>query len=223
MPLSLELYQNDFILIKNRDTGDTELQRLGAAIYQKRLEYIDEVIVTEQEICLKLNHKFRPQDMNALLVIEAIPKSRSSEYVLPVYFNASEDWSFISKHTGLEKEEYIERFLQCEFELAMYGFLPGFLYLKGLDSDLQLPRKSTPDKHIPSQSLAVAGDYAGIYSFASPGGWHIIGSVPCQVHNIPRLPASLLKVGDRVKLKAIDKERYLNIQRQNLNILEYNG
>jgi UPF0271 protein len=29
---------------------------------------------------------------------------------------------------------------------------------------------------VPARSVAIAGPYSGVYPFASPGGWHLLGT-----------------------------------------------
>ena len=63
------------------------------------------------------------------------------------------------------------------------GFLPGFMYLGGLDSKLEIPRKSSPRMKVPSGSVGLAAKQTGIYPCESPGGWQLIG----QTHPYPYL------------------------------------
>ena len=55
------------------------------------------------------------------------------------------------------------------------GFTPRFPYLEGLDPRLNLARRSSPRNHVQPGTVAISGPHAGIYSVASPGGWHLLG------------------------------------------------
>jgi allophanate hydrolase subunit 1 len=49
---------------------------------------------------------------------------------------------------------------------------------------------------VPAGSLGLAGGYTGVYPFASPGGWHLIGTVDEPMFG----PAGArLAHGDRVR------------------------
>ena len=88
-----------------------------------------------------------------------------------------EDLPHVSSATGLSIEAVIALHAGGDYEVAMLGFLPGFAYLRGLDTRLVLPRRSTPRTRVPAGSLAMAAEYTGIYPFASPGGWNLLGRV----------------------------------------------
>ena len=88
----------------------------------------------------------------------------------------------------------------------MYGFMPGFVYLSGLPQQLHIPRKSTPDKRIPANSFAIGGNYAGIYSIASPGGWHILGTIKKTVFNKESVPPLQLRIGQQIIINSISKD-----------------
>jgi KipI family sensor histidine kinase inhibitor len=77
----------------------------------------------------------------------------------------------------IPRDALIERHASARYTVSMLGFLPGFAYLRGLDPSLVVPRRSSPRGRIDAGSVAIAGEYAGIYPFASPGGWHLLGKV----------------------------------------------
>src|SRR5262249_7284845 len=77
------------------------------------------------------------------------------------------------------------------------GSQPAFAYMTGLDPRLALPRRATPRPRVPAGSIAVAGDYTGVYPFASPGGWHLLGHVVDVAMFGSDGP--LLAIGDRVR------------------------
>ncbi|MFF4330094.1 allophanate hydrolase subunit 1 [Streptomyces sp. NPDC048387] len=86
-----------------------------------------------------------------------------------------------------------------EFRVAFCGFAPGFGYLTGLPERLWLPRRATPRTAVPAGSLALAGEYAGVYPRSSPGGWQLIGSTEVPVWDPGREPAALFAPGVRVR------------------------
>ncbi|MEU9109323.1 allophanate hydrolase subunit 1 [Streptomyces xanthophaeus] len=85
------------------------------------------------------------------------------------------------------------------FRVAFCGFAPGFGYLTGLPQHLHLPRRDTPRPAVPAGSLALAGEYAGVYPRSSPGGWQLIGSTRAVLWDPSREPAALFAPGVRVR------------------------
>ncbi|MEU3405666.1 allophanate hydrolase subunit 1 [Streptomyces sp. NPDC006670] len=88
-----------------------------------------------------------------------------------------------------------------EFRVAFCGFAPGFGYLTGLPERLWLPRRATPRTAVPAGSLALAGEYAGVYPRSSPGGWQLIGSTDAVLWDPAREPAALFAPGVRVRFE----------------------
>ncbi|MCX4694518.1 allophanate hydrolase subunit 1 [Streptomyces sp. NBC_01408] len=87
------------------------------------------------------------------------------------------------------------------FRVAFCGFAPGFGYLTGLPEHLHLPRRDTPRPAVPAGSLALAGEYAGVYPRSSPGGWQLIGSTRAVLWDPSREPAALFAPGVRVRFE----------------------
>ena len=86
-----------------------------------------------------------------------------------------------------------------EHEVAFCGFAPGFPYIAGLGGGREVPRRDSPRAVVPAGSVALAGEYTGIYPRASPGGWQIIGRTDAVMWDPDREPAALLEPGDRVR------------------------
>jgi UPF0271 protein len=79
----------------------------------------------------------------------------------------------------------------------LIGFLPGFAYLRGLDPRIVVPRRPSPRARIAPLSTGVAGPYTGVYPFASPGGWNIVG-VAVGFTPFDARSGAKLALGDRV-------------------------
>jgi KipI family sensor histidine kinase inhibitor len=86
-----------------------------------------------------------------------------------------------------------------EHEVAFCGFAPGFPYIAGIGRGREVARRDSPRSAIPAGSVALGGEYTGIYPRASPGGWQVIGQTTAVMWDLRRDPAALLVAGDRVR------------------------
>ncbi|HET9019243.1 MAG TPA: carboxyltransferase domain-containing protein, partial [Acetobacteraceae bacterium] len=73
---------------------------------------------------------------------------------------------------------------------------------------LRLPRLATPRLAVPARSLAIAADMTAIYPLASPGGWRLIGAVPVELFDITADPPALLRPGDEVRFRPVDRPTF---------------
>src|SRR5690606_28842654 len=97
----------------------------------------------------------------------------STLWKIPVCYDAvfGIDLEAISVEKKISKADIIKRHSQPIYTVFFLGFLPGFLYLGGLDEVLHLPRKSTPRLKIDKGAVAIGGHQTGVYPAESPGGW----------------------------------------------------
>ncbi len=86
--------------------------------------------------------------------------------------------------------------------VGFLGFAPGFAYLLGGDERLRVPRREEPRTRVPAGSVAVAGEYSGIYPRESPGGWRLLGRTDAVLFDATRASPALLAAGDRVRFVA---------------------
>jgi allophanate hydrolase subunit 2/allophanate hydrolase subunit 1 len=94
--------------------------------------------------------------------------------------------------------------LSATYRVAFIGFAPGFPYLVGLPPALHRPRLSTPRVRTPAGSVAVAGQYCGIYPAELPGGWDVIGHTALRLFDPRAERPSLLAPGDEVRFEEGD-------------------
>lgn len=119
---------------------------------------------------------------------------------IPVTYGgeAGTDLQAMAVALGRTCDEVIRLHSQAEYTVAAVGFSPGFPYLLGLPEALQIPRQNTP-RQVPAGAVAIAGAQAGIYPFASMGGWHVIGHTTLPMFDLSRWAPALLRPGDRVR------------------------
>ena len=88
------------------------------------------------------------------------------------------------------------------YTVFMMGFQPGFPYLGGLPDSLHTPRRAVPRTQVPAGSVGIGGSQTGVYPFASPGGWQIIGRTEAALFQTGISPPRLLSAGDTVRFVA---------------------
>jgi len=198
----------DFVILK----GPSNLAGFGRSIFEAELEFVDEVIATETEICLGVNDQYSVRRLGELESLEfSGAESDSKTHEFGIWFSDEfEDWDLICEHTGLSKDDYINRLLDCELTIAMTGFLPGFVYLSDLPAELHVPRKTNPATRTLRSTLAIGGKYGGIYSLPSAAGWNCVGRIAERIFDRDELPPLSVSQGDKVKLKQIDEAAFLN-------------
>lgn len=91
--------------------------------------------------------------------------------------------------------------------VAFCGFAPGFAYLTGIGEERAVPRRPSPRTTVPGGSVAVAGEYTGIYPRPSPGGWNLIGRTDLVLWDAGRPTPALLGPGTLVRFVAIGDSR----------------
>jgi KipI family sensor histidine kinase inhibitor len=116
---------------------------------------------------------------------------------LPIIYDGP-DLPEVTTLTGLESAEVVERHLKSRYVVAFCGFAPGFGYLVGGDPALRVPRRDTPRSRVPAGSVALAGEYTGVYPRAMPGGWQLIGHCEATLWDEQRDPPALLSPGTQV-------------------------
>ncbi|MEL7221715.1 MAG: carboxyltransferase domain-containing protein [Bacteroidota bacterium] len=220
--LHIRNFNDDFLLIRAIHE-QTSLTDIGQQIYARQFDFIAELIVTEKEICVKLNAGFTTAKLALLHQIKPAEQAKNKSYQLPVYFSENEDWSTIISATGYARDKVIEKLCRTDFSLAMFGFLPGFLYLDGLPPELQVARKKVPSKYIKANALAIGGRYLGLYAIDSPGGWQVIGHTPLQVLQKNALPPVPLNLGDTIRCVSISQTEFDQLLRQSITIIDYNA
>ncbi|WP_405382008.1 5-oxoprolinase subunit PxpB [Maribacter sp. LLG6340-A2] len=120
---------------------------------------------------------------------------------------------------GLDLDEVAEKLNKSISEIialhtgAQYtvygiGFLPGFMYLGGLDENLEINRKASPRPKVLKGAVGIAGKQAGIYPQESPGGWNIIGNCPVPIFNASKDNPCFVNVGDKIEFFEISRAAY---------------
>jgi inhibitor of KinA len=113
---------------------------------------------------------------------------------------------------GLNPAQAIELHGSVSYIVYFLGFVPGFAYLGELPKSLVMPRLPAPRRSVPRGSVGIAGSQTGVYPFASPGGWRLIGRTPVAMFRAENA-TSLLSIGDRVRFVPISPERFAELEK----------
>ena len=109
------------------------------------------------------------------------------------------DLAEVAERTGIPPEEVVRRHQAAHHVVAFTGFSPGFAYVAGGDPALVVPRRATPRTRVPAGSVALAGEFTGVYPREGPGGWQLIGRTDAPLWDLQRDPPALLTPGTRVR------------------------
>lgn len=132
----------------------------------------------------------------------ATPGPATREHVIPVRYDGP-DLAEVARLTALTEGEVVARHSAPLYTVYMLGFVPGFAYLGELDPALALARLDRPRARVPAGSVAIAGRQTAIYPFATPGGWHILGSTDVRPFDPAASPPAIFRPGDRVRFEPV--------------------
>lgn len=206
-------------------------QKIDTLILNDIISFKSKVINNALENLQSLNHgyaslliTYNDENFNFSLEVErlsfiyksfeAIEALRRKIWKIPVCYDKrfGIDLELLSNRKQLEIEEIVNMHSAVNYTIFFVGFLPGFLYLGGMDEALVTPRRATPRLTIKKGSVAIGGAQTGIYPMESPGGWHIIGNCPINFFDISKTKPCFAKAGDGLRFYAISFEEYAAVK-----------
>jgi KipI family sensor histidine kinase inhibitor len=116
------------------------------------------------------------------------------------------DLDEVARLTGMSAEEVVAAHTGTLWRVGFGGFAPGFAYLVGGDSRLEVPRRAEPRTKVPAGSVGLAGEFSGVYPRESPGGWQLIGRISedqAALWDVSRDPPALLVPGMWVQFRGV--------------------
>tara|TARA_B100000963_G_scaffold326570_1_gene313704 strand:+ start:861 stop:1574 length:714 start_codon:yes stop_codon:yes gene_type:complete len=216
---------NKTILLEWRmDPSDTLLEHLikFKSLIEKDFQ-VNRCVTGYQSLLIEIKNKIRSltyweehlkklQKKNKTII-------KGIHWKIPVCYDLkyAPDLLNLSKEINLNASEVVKLHLSTRYRVYFLGFLPGFLYLSGLNSRLYLRRKKKPLLKVPKGAVAIGGMQTGIYPNISPGGWHLIGNTPVNLFNPKKKPPCFAKPGDWISFEQIDSDTYTKIESEQKN------
>ena len=154
------------IVQENKIEGITNL----SPSYNKLIISFDLTVTNFSKVKNQINNLEIKKVENKISKIVKIPVCCEEKYGL--------DFNRLSKKLKLTKEEILKSYFDKEYFCYMTGFVAGMPFLGDLNEKIRCDRLETPRVKVPEGSVGITEQFANIYTFASPGGWNIIGNTP---------------------------------------------
>ncbi|MCF2903917.1 allophanate hydrolase subunit 1 [Octadecabacter sp. CECT 8868] len=139
------------------------------------------------------------------------PKGTEREVLVCYEDDLAPDLDAVSKATDMSPEAVINMHLSGRYQVGMYGFAPGYAYLSGVPTALQVPRKPAAIRDISAGSVVIAGPQCLVMTLTMPTGWCIIGRSPTEILRSDPDKPFLFDVGDSVKFRRVGRSAYDNL------------
>ncbi|GAB7003823.1 allophanate hydrolase subunit 1 [Nocardioides sp. AN3] len=173
-----------------------EAAELAAWLRGEELD-VDEVVPAARTVLLDGVDPDRAADLLATWPGGTAVRHRRSVEV-PVVYDGP-DLEAVAARWSVPPEEVVRRHTSLTFTSAFCGFAPGFAYLSGLPRDWWVPRLAEPRARVAAGSVALAGEWCGVYPTASPGGWLLLGRTDVTLWDPDAPEPALLAPGTQVR------------------------
>ena len=209
-----ETLTKNILLVKESITSLTDRSQLNDIVpaYQSLTLYYAEPLNNIEAIKLQIS------DIIKSSIFNNTKKKKSTTIRIPVCYEEpyAHDLKSLASFLEITPNELIKKHTCGNYLVHMLGFLPGFLYLGGLDKILHYPRKNTPAINIAKGSVGIGGQQTGIYPTESPGGWHIIGRTPLIMFDANKSNPTIAEPLDKIKFYAISSKEFIQLEAQGL-------
>jgi len=173
--------------------------------YRALLVYYDPSVVGYDALCGELA-ALAEQATNT-----AMPPAREVELPCCYEGELGPDLEAAAQRLALPVDELVRLHGGAEYVVYFIGFTPGLPYMTGAPERLTIARLDSPRVKVPAGSVAIGGSQCCIYPVESPGGFWLLGRTPVRLYDPDRPEPILLKPGDRVRFRFIDRREYDDI------------
>lgn len=179
-----------------------------AALHAAALPGVVDIVPASHTVLVKLSApRYRAGVRRRLATLAVDPdavRTRAADgppdVVIDVVYDGP-DLADVAEHTHLSVAQVINAHTATPWLVGFGGSTPGFAYLLGGDPRLQVPRRPQL-RTVPAGSVALAGQFSGIYPRQWPGGWHVIGHTEAVLWDLDRPVPALLTPGLSVQFRA---------------------
>ena len=138
-----------------------------------------------------------------VLIIATPPGSMQGERrVVDVVYDGP-DLDEVARRSGLSREAVIAAHLGGDYQVALYGFAPGYAYLSGVPKAIDVPRKEAAVRGVAAGSVIIAAGQCIVTTLTMPTGWWIIGHSPTVILDPKGARPFLFDVGDPVAFRRV--------------------
>ncbi|MFN8072376.1 MAG: allophanate hydrolase subunit 1 [Mycobacterium sp.] len=197
-------YGDRALLIECGSTG--EVLAVAAALRSADFDEVIDIVPAARTVLVTVAEPRRQAAARRLL--EGMPDPEpvhspppgAADVVVDVVYDGA-DLAWVAEHLGMTRDELIGAHTGTPWQVGFTGFAPGFAYLVGGDPRLSVPRRADPRPRVPAGSVALAGEFSGIYPRESPGGWQLIGRTDAVLWDVQRPDPALLTPGMWVRFR----------------------
>lgn len=184
---------------------------LDRALAEAKLPGVQETLPTYRTLLIRLDPLASDPEALAARIAAMAAAARSDArpgrlWRIPVGYGGAlgEDLEHVARERGLSTDEVVRLHATAVYHVYMLGFVPGFVYLGGLDARLHISRRVNPRLKVPAGTISIGGQQAAVQSIEAPSGWHILGRTPVRVFDMRRKEPFLIRPGERVTFRPVD-------------------
>ncbi len=123
------------------------------------------------------------------------------------------DLQAVAAQAGISCDEVAALHSGQDYRIYMFGSLPGFPCLGGMEERLILQKPKGQFVKIPSGSVCIQGEQTGIYPLGAVGDWWVIGATPIHIYDSNRERPILYETGEYLRFVPISPFDYYDIRR----------
>lgn len=211
-PVMIRDYGDRALLLEFGDTD--EVLAWSAAIREAELLGVLDIVPASRTVLLKLagaQYQAPTRQRLGKLAVAAVSDSAAADSQVQIDVEIDvvydgPDLEEVARLTGLTVDAVVAAHTGTPWRVGFGGFAPGFAYLVGGDSRLEVPRRAEPRTKVPVGAVGLAGEFSGVYPRESPGGWQLIGRTAqgqAALWDVDRDPPALLTPGMWVQFRAV--------------------
>lgn len=196
-------YGDRALLLECGSTG--EVLAVAAVVRQAVLPGVADIVAGARTVLVTLIDGEDQAAVRAHLAAIEVPAREAPgltriEVVIDTVYDGV-DLPEVAERLRMDTDEVVRAHTATPWRVGFGGFAPGFAYLVGGDPRLVVPRHAEPRTRVPAGSVALAGEFSGIYPRESPGGWQLIGRTQAVLWDIDRPQPALLMPGMAVRFR----------------------